>query len=74
MFYFDTFADFIAMGRHGVFVWSAYGIALAIMVFMVVMPLQHGKAVRNNIQRQMRRDVAIAEAEQNQIKEQRGGR
>ena len=64
MFYFDSFADFLAMGRHGPYVWAAYGIALAIMVGMVIAPVQRSKAIRKMIQRQLRRDAAAAEANQ----------
>lgn len=34
--YFESFADFVAMGRHGAYVWSAYGCALVIVVAHVV--------------------------------------
>lgn len=36
---FESFADFLAMGRHGVFVWSSYGIALAVLVINVALPI-----------------------------------
>ena len=29
---FETFADFMAMGKHGPYVWSAYGITLLVVV------------------------------------------
>ncbi|MGS2724511.1 heme exporter protein CcmD [Porticoccus sp. GXU_MW_L64] len=58
MFYFDSFSDFLAMGRHGVYVWSAYGIALVILLATVIAPLQRRKALRKAILRQMRRDAA----------------
>ena len=64
MFYFDSFADFLAMGRHGVYVWTAYGIALAIMIGMVVIPVQRNKTLRKMIQRQLRRDAAAADREE----------
>lgn len=63
MFYFDSFADFLAMGHHGPYVWSAYGIALAIMIGMVAAPLQRGKALRKMIARQLRRDEVIEQAD-----------
>lgn len=62
MFYFDSFADFIAMGRHGGYVWSAYGIALAILILMAAAPLRRGKQLRRQIRRRLRRDQASAEA------------
>ena len=37
--YFDSFADFLAMGKHGAYVWSAYGISLAVLLFNVLLPI-----------------------------------
>lgn len=36
---FDSLADFIAMGGHGPFVWSAYGIALVVIAFNFIWPI-----------------------------------
>ena len=36
---FSSLADFLAMGKHGVYVWSAYGITLIIVVLNLVVPL-----------------------------------
>ena len=30
--YFDSFADFLAMGKHGLYVWSAYGATAVVWV------------------------------------------
>ena len=30
--YFDSLADFLAMGGHGLYVWLAYGTTLAVLV------------------------------------------
>lgn len=35
---FDSFAEFLAMGGHGAFVWSAYAIALVVIVGNFVWP------------------------------------
>jgi heme exporter protein D len=35
---FDSFAEFLAMGTHGPYVWAAYGLWLVIMVWNVVQP------------------------------------
>ncbi|MCV6605462.1 MAG: heme exporter protein CcmD [Porticoccaceae bacterium] len=64
MFYFDSFNEFLAMGRHGAFVWSAYGIALVILLATAIAPLQRGKGIRKAILRQMRRDAAKQQAEE----------
>lgn len=33
---FQTFADFVAMGGHGLYVWLSYGAALIIVIYNVV--------------------------------------
>lgn len=35
---FSSFTAFIHMGGHGAFVWSAYGIALTVMIWLVAGP------------------------------------
>lgn len=56
---FHSFSAFIAMGGHGQFVWSAYGIALVIIVFNYVRPIMLKK--RNLAQ--IRKQVASEEAQ-----------
>lgn len=36
---FSSFSDFIAMGGHGLFVWSAYSITLIVIVGNFVWPV-----------------------------------
>ena len=36
---FDGVADFLAMGGHGIYVWSAYLIAAGVVLFTVFWPL-----------------------------------
>jgi heme exporter protein D len=43
-FQFDSLADFIAMNGHGPFVWAAYAITLAALIFLVVSPVLQKKA------------------------------
>ena len=69
MFYFETFSDFLAMGRHGFYVWSAYGIALVAMTFMAIAPVRSGKAIRKTIQRQIRRDAVTSQQSREQTME-----
>ncbi len=35
---FESFADFLAMGKHGPYVWAAYGLSFVIIVWNVVQP------------------------------------
>jgi heme exporter protein D len=37
---FDSFSDFLAMGRHAPYVWSAYGVTFLIVVWNVLQPWQ----------------------------------
>jgi heme exporter protein D len=41
--YFDNLNEAIAMGGHGGFVWSAYGICLAVVVFILLAPRRRQK-------------------------------
>lgn len=43
-FQFDNLADFIAMNGHGPFVWAAYAVTLAALIFLVVSPVLQKKA------------------------------
>lgn len=36
---FVSFSDFLAMGHHALFVWSAYGICIAVLILNVALPL-----------------------------------
>ena len=49
---FASFAEFVAMGNHGLYVWSAYGISLAVLGFNVAVPML---AKRRYLQEQARR-------------------
>jgi heme exporter protein D len=49
---FDSFGDFLAMGHHGLFVWSAYGICFAVLAINVALPLM---ARRRYLQQEARR-------------------
>jgi heme exporter protein D len=40
---FESFADFITMGKHGSYVWAAYGVTFVIVVWNVLQPWLHGK-------------------------------
>lgn len=62
--YFESFADFLAMGRHGLYVWMAYGFFLLILVWNILSPRL---AARHAVQRarkywQRRNSQATSEA------------
>ena len=49
---FASFGDFIAMGHHGVYVWTSYGICLAVLALNVALPIM---ARRRYLQQEARR-------------------
>ena len=43
--YFDSFESLIEMGGHGKYVWSAYGLALIVLVLNLLEPIRNRKKV-----------------------------
>lgn len=38
MFYFDSFADFLAMGKHGPYVWTCFVITMSVLLINLALP------------------------------------
>jgi heme exporter protein D len=55
---FDSFSEFLAMGHHGLFVWSAYGICLLVLVINVAQPLLARRRYLQQEARRLRRETA----------------
>ncbi|HAG92981.1 MAG: heme exporter protein CcmD [Pseudomonadales bacterium] len=55
---FETFADFMAMGKHGPYVWSAYGITLLVVVANILAPIIRRKGLVEEIKRKAKREQA----------------
>lgn len=53
--YFQSLADFIAMGTHGAYVWSAYGLTLFVVVVNLVIILRQRSKNLTLIQQKLRR-------------------
>ncbi|SEI39708.1 heme exporter protein D [Azotobacter beijerinckii] len=53
---FSSFAEFVAMGNHGLYVWSAYGISLAVLILNVVGPLLARRRYLQEEARRLRRE------------------
>lgn len=47
---FDTFSDFLAMGKHGVFVWSAYALVLISMLILHIRTYRQHKRLSQQLQ------------------------
>ncbi|KMM83179.1 heme exporter protein D [Pseudomonas taetrolens] len=53
---FASFGDFIAMGHHAVYVWSAYGICLAVLGVNVALPIMARRRYLQQEARRLRRE------------------
>ncbi|KAA8694710.1 heme exporter protein CcmD [Pseudomonas caricapapayae] len=53
---FASFSDFLAMGRHGLFVWSAYGLCLLVLLINVALPLLARRRLLKQHARRLKRE------------------
>ena len=53
---FASFGDFLAMGHHGPYVWSAYAISLAVLALNVVLPILSRRRYLQDEARRLRRE------------------
>ena len=53
---FESFADFLAMDRHGLFVWSAYGLCLLVLLLNVALPVLARRRYLQQVARRARRE------------------
>ena len=60
---FESFADFLAMGKHGFYVWSAYGVSALLIIANMALAIRAQGQVRQRLVRQQRRD-SLGESEQ----------
>lgn len=58
--YFDSFADFLAMGEHGFYVWSAYGISALLIIGNMLLAWRQQGQVRAELARRARREARDA--------------
>ena len=62
IFRFDSLQDFLQMSGHGPYVWSAYAISFAVMLWLVISPLRRRRLLLAELRRQQRRDAVRREA------------
>ena len=55
---FNSFQAFMQMGKHGAFVWSAYGITLVVILGNLIAIRRRKKNVIETIQRKIKREQA----------------
>ncbi|MCY1514839.1 heme exporter protein CcmD [compost metagenome] len=53
---FSSFTEFLAMGNHGLYVWTAYGISLLVLAINVAMPLIARRRYLHDEARRLRRE------------------
>ncbi|WPC06634.1 heme exporter protein CcmD [Pseudomonas benzenivorans] len=53
---FASFAEFLAMGNHGAYVWSCYGISLAVLALNVALPVLARRRYLQDEARRLRRE------------------
>ena len=63
--YFDSVADALAMGGHGAFVWSAYGITFLIIFFVLLRPVMSTRTLNAVIRHEARRKQSAKVAQEN---------
>lgn len=55
--YFDTFAEFLQMGKHGVYVWSSYGISALLIGLNILFAVVAQRNAREQVKRLARRQA-----------------
>lgn len=58
MFQFESLGEFIRMGGHGTYVWTAYLISLSVLIWLVVSPLHRKRKLVQEVIKQQRREAA----------------
>ena len=54
--YFDTFAEFLQMGKHGLYVWSAYGATGLVLLWSWI----SARSMLSGIERQLAEQAEIS--------------
>ncbi len=58
MLQFDSINAFLHMGGHGPFVWSAYGITMVVMLWLLLAPLRRSRDMLRQVRRHQQRAPA----------------
>ena len=56
MGYFETFADFLQMGKHGLYVWLSYSIWAVIVIYNILSVSFARRRFFNQAKRRLRRE------------------
>jgi len=58
---FNTFSEFVQMGGHGFFVWTAYGITLVVLSYNIINPMVMNRRFVRSQKQNLRREQARQE-------------
>jgi heme exporter protein D len=59
---FETFSDFLAMGKYGFYVWLAYGVTALLLVLLVISSIHKNKTVIKQISARQKRENKLRQA------------
>lgn len=58
--YFDSFADFLNMGGHGLYVWLGYGVCFTALIVFIAYQRRRRRVVVAQLQRTFKRQYNAA--------------
>ncbi len=53
---FESFSEFLAMGRHGFYVWLSYGLTALIIIYNLVVPVLQRRRFNKEQAQRLRRE------------------
>lgn len=53
---FASFSEFLAMGNHGLYVWTSYGVGLAVLLLNIALPMLGRRRYLQDEARRLRRE------------------
>ena len=59
---FHSFAEFMAMGRHGFYVWLSYGLTFVVLAINIVLPILDRRRLLTEQARRLRRERSSSAA------------
>lgn len=60
--YFDSLSDFLAMGKYGAYVWSAYGITFLCFLALIIKSVSKSKSLKKDIRQKIDREARLRAA------------
>jgi len=59
---FSSFAEFVAMGGHGFYVWLSYGVSAGLLGLLVLLSLRNNNKVIKQIRLRQKRELKLKQA------------